>query len=36
MRRSASMWTVPMNPLPMTAAPMSAGRLTRRASGLDV
>jgi hypothetical protein len=24
MRRSASTWTVPMNPVPMTAAPTSA------------
>ena len=27
-RRSASTWTVPMKPLPMTAAPSSLGRLT--------
>ena len=26
-RRSASVWTVPMKPLPMTAAPISLGRL---------
>ena len=27
-RRRASMWTVPMKPLPMTAAPMSLKRST--------
>jgi hypothetical protein len=35
MRRSASTWTVPMKPVPMTAAPMLAipGSVSVRSSG---
>jgi hypothetical protein len=35
MRRSASTWTVPMKPVPMTAAPMPWRPLTNRCSPFD-